>query len=190
VVFNYLMTRGPICGVCAHKRRREIDKAIIDKLPLRQISAEFGVAKSTLGSHRLKCMGLAPVERPPPKPKPEKPNREDITAPSRLAGILSQLPSREEIGDRLGSIVDRLEEISAECHEGGSMALSITSLDKMRASLDSLARLAGHIGTNSTQVNVGVQVSVSANDIAAALAQHLTGNTVEPSKLLELSADE
>jgi len=183
------MSRGPICGICTHKQRREIDQAIIAKTGLRQVAAQFGVSKSTLSDHRIRCMGLTPVVRQPAKPKPEKPDREDVMAPSRLAGVMSQLPSREDLGERLGSIVDRLEGIAATCEEDGSMALSIGALDKMRASIDSLSRLAGHIGSNGgTQVNVGLQVNISAGDIASALASHL--NSLEPLQLIEASADE
>lgn len=181
---------GPLCRVCSSGHRKEIDAALLDETTsLRDITAKFGIARSTLHNHKKRCMGAPTVPDTATRTRLDNEKREKLAATSRVAYLESTLPSREEIGDRLGGIADRLEEISSACQEEGSMALSIGALDKMRASLDSIARLAGHVGTGAAvQVNTQVNVSISAADIGAAMALHL--GTVKPSQLIEATADE
>jgi hypothetical protein len=89
------------------------------------------------------------------------------------------------------AITTQFNEIAATCHKEGAFALSISALDKLRLSLADIARLSGYSGTGSDRsVHVNVGVNVSAQDIGASLAQHLSGLTVEPLKLVEAIADE
>ena len=85
---------------------------------------------------------------------------------------LATLPSRDELGGMYLDVRERLHAIIEQAEQQGTGAISVTGLNAVRQTLDSLARLAGHTG--SPIVNVGVQVNLSATDIAAELAKRLT----------------
>ena len=67
----------------------------------------------------------------------------------------------------------RIDEIVTQAQQQGSLNVAISGLNSIRQTLDSLARLAGHLQPASTQVNVAVQtnVNVGAVQIAERLIQ-------------------
>lgn len=189
--------RGPLCKVCTSPMRALIDADMLSGgMTLRQISAKFGIGHTTLHNHRVRCQGIAPTRKPGPPHTPEddarsRQKRKEAAAPSRIAALEAGLPSREELGATLEDCISRLDAIVTRNEDSGVDAVALKGLGEIRSTVSELAKLAGHVGAGSTQnINVGVQVSVSANDIASALAQHLTGSTVKPATLLELAADE
>ena len=50
------------CTVCFHARRSEIETALADKIPLREIAREFGIGKDSARRHRLH---MTPIPQPP-----------------------------------------------------------------------------------------------------------------------------
>lgn len=189
------LTIPPICKVCASKDRKTIDGMLLDgSTSLRDITTKYGIPKTTLHRHRVKCQGWMPTPDHQVRIQRENERRELMAAPSRLAAVEAALPNKNELGDILGSCISRLDVIVARCEENGADAIAISGIDAIRKQVGDLARIAGHIGTGSqTNVNVGVSVSVSASDIGAALAQHLSGGKVSRSdaaKVLELTANE
>jgi hypothetical protein len=142
-----------------------IDQLLLAKTPLRTVAAQCGVNKSTLSNHRARCMGLGPV--------PTKQMREEAAAPSRLAAVLHQLPSADDLGGILNACIARLDTIVTRCETSGADAIAISGIDGIRKQVGDLARLAGHVGTGSQNVNVAVAVSITADQVVAGLAQHL-----------------
>jgi carbon monoxide dehydrogenase subunit G len=67
----------------------------------------------------------------------------------------------------------RIDDIVTEAQRQGSLNVAISGLNSVRQTLDSLARLAGHLQPAGTQVNVSVQntVNVTAVQIAERLIQ-------------------
>ena len=67
----------------------------------------------------------------------------------------------------------RIDEIVTQAQQQGSLNVAISGLNSIRQTLDSLARLAGHLQPASTQVNVAVQtnINVGAVQIAERLIQ-------------------
>lgn len=45
------------CTVCRHSDRQAIDSALLSGASVRHVAAQFGLKKSTVGEHRLRCMG-------------------------------------------------------------------------------------------------------------------------------------
>ena len=64
-------------------------------------------------------------------------------------------------------------QIVEQAQQQGSLNVAISGLNSIRQTLDSLARLAGHLQPASTQVNVAVQtnINVGARQIAERLIQ-------------------
>lgn len=195
---------GPICSVCIHKERAAIDYRLATGEGIRSIAAAYGIPKSAVDRHkRLHAGIIGTAHKPPRPPKPVDPDkgairisreerRAELAELSRGTVAQALLPTAEELSAKYQSYMERLEAVISKAEEEGAAALSIQGLTAARQTVDSLAKLAG-LSSGGTQVNVAVGVSISASDIASALAGHLTGGTVSPSEaanVLELTANE
>ena len=92
---------------------------------------------------------------------------------ARGSAAVALLPSKETLGGAYSDLRARIDDIVAQAQQQGSLNVAISGLNSIRQTLDSLARLAGHLQPASTQVNVSVQntVNVSAVQIAERLIQ-------------------
>jgi carbon monoxide dehydrogenase subunit G len=81
------------------------------------------------------------------------------------------LPSKENLGDAYFELRTRIDQIVEQAQEQGSLNVAISGLNSIRQTLDSLARLAGHLQPAGTQVNVAVQTNVNVG--AAQIAERL-----------------
>ena len=144
---------------------------------MKELCSEFGLGRMSLSRHRMNCAGLSPSF--------SKADLETRREPSRAIMALASLPSREELGAMYLDVRDRLHSIIEKAEEQGAGAISVAGLNAARQTLDSLARIAGH--SNGPTVNVGLQVNLSATDIAAELAKRL-GDA--PAKVIEAALDE
>jgi hypothetical protein len=144
---------GRRCKTCSHPNRVEIDRRLTADEPVRQIARDYGLNHVSLLKHKKDCAGL--------KTKTAEERRE----PTRGTVALALLPSREEMGAHYERLGERIDEIVKAAERTGSLAVAVQGLNTLRQTFDSMSRLAGHTGPN-TQVNVGVQVNISAADLA------------------------
>ncbi|CAJ0879434.1 hypothetical protein AMST5_03060 [freshwater sediment metagenome] len=126
----------------------------------------------------MNCTGLAPVAT--------KKAREDRREISRGTVALAMLPSREEMGAHYAGLGERIDGIVQAAEKAGSLAVAVQGLNSLRQNLDSISKLAGHMG-GAPQVNVGVHVNISAGEIAAELSKMLRGANA---KVIEAALDE
>ena len=179
---------APICQVCKHPRRKEIDAKLLDpNASLRDVMREFGIATTSLHRHRVSHQGWVPVKDMKARTEKENKKRAEMAAPSRVAYLESKLPTRDECGEVLSQCVDRLDKIVKRAEKSGADAVAISGLDGIRKQIADLSRLAGHIG-GAPMVNVGVAVNVSAADVASELARYL-GAAAAPDIREAISAD-
>jgi carbon monoxide dehydrogenase subunit G len=92
---------------------------------------------------------------------------------ARGSAAVALLPSKEELSSKHFEVIARIDEIYAQARAEGSLQIALSGLNSIRQTLDSLARLAGHLQPAGTQVNVAVQtnVTVGAMQIAERLIQ-------------------
>lgn len=156
---------------------------------LRDVAAKFDIPIGTLHRHRVNHQGWVVTSDNAERMAKENRRRELMAAESRIAYLEAKLPTREELGEKLEDCIARLDNIVTK-HEkaGGVDTIALRGLGEMRATVADLAKLAGHVGGTAPTVNVGVQVNMNANDIGAAIAQHLSA--ADPSLLIEATADE
>lgn len=169
-----------LCTVCTNARRAEIDRALVKGATERALATEFGLSKGAIHRHKLQCAGLAPVGT--------KKVREAQREISQGTVALALLPTRDQLGSRYEMLGERIDAIIEDAKKAGSLAVAVQGLNSLRQNWDSLAKLAGHTGPN-TQVNVGVQVNIRAEDIASELAKHLTGANLKVVEGLALDDD-
>jgi hypothetical protein len=148
------------CSTCQHIKRPEIDRRLAGGEPVAQVARDHEINLSSLHRHKTNCLKLASSNRI----KKEA---------ARGSAAVALLPSKETLSGAYSELRSRIDEIVAQAQEQGSLNVAISGLNSIRQTLDSLARLAGHLQPASTQVNVAVQtnVNVRAVQIAERLIQ-------------------
>jgi hypothetical protein len=146
------------CTTCQHLKRPEIDRRLAAGEPTRQIAQDHDLNPSSLHRHRANCLKLSS-------------SNAIMKDAARGTAAVALLPSKETLSGAYFELRLRIDEIVAQAQAEGSLAVAVSGLNSVRQTLDSLARLAGHIGAAGTQVNVAVQNNVNVN--VAQIAERL-----------------
>jgi hypothetical protein len=152
------MTRP--CSTCQHLKRPEIDRRLAVGEPVAQVARDYNLNVSSLHRHKTNCLKLGS-------------SNEIKKDAARGSAALALLPSKENIGNAYSDLCVRIDAIVKQAQDQGSLNVAISGLNSIRQTLDSLARLAGHLQPAGAQVNVAVQtnVNVGAAEIAERLIQ-------------------
>jgi len=147
------MTRP--CNTCHHLRRPEIDRRLAAGEPVAPLARDYDLTASSVRRHRSNCLKLGS-------------SNEIKKDAARGSAAVALLPSKESLGNAYADLQARIDEIVTQAQQQGSLNVAISGLNSIRQTLDSLARLAGHLQPASTQVNVAVQtnVNITAAEIA------------------------
>ncbi|MFY9602293.1 MAG: hypothetical protein WBX05_14415 [Pseudolabrys sp.] len=104
---------------------------------------------SSLHRHRTNCLKLASSNA----------IKKDA---ARGSAAVALLPSKETISGAYLELQTRIDQIVAQAEHQGPLNVAISGLNSIRQTLDSLARLAGHLQPAGAQVNnVAVQTNVN-----------------------------
>jgi hypothetical protein len=148
------------CTTCQHLKRPEIDRRLAAGEPVAQVAHDHDLNLSSLHRHKTNCLKLGSSNQ----------IKKDAAQGSAAIALL---PSKENLSAAYSELCSRIDAIVAQAQQQGSLNVAISGLNSIRQTLDSLARLAGHLQPASTQVNVAVQtnVNVEAKQIAERLIQ-------------------
>jgi hypothetical protein len=148
------------CVTCQHLKRPEIDRRLASGEPVAPVARDYEINPSSLHRHKTNCLNLGSS------------NAIKKEAAKGSAAV-ALLPSRETLGSAYADLLRRIDEIVTQAQQEGSLNVAISGLNSLRQTIDSFARLAGHLQPASTQVNVAVQnnVNVGATQIAERLIQ-------------------
>ena len=144
------------CTTCQHLKRPEIDRRLAAGEPAAQIARDYELSPSSLHRHRVNCIGLSSSNA----------IKKDA---ARGEAAVALLPSKETLSGAYLQLRDHIDEIVAQAEREGSLPLALKGLNSVRHTLDSLARLGGHVG--GPHVNVAVQNNVTVN--VAQIAERL-----------------
>jgi hypothetical protein len=150
------MTRP--CSSCQHVKRAEIDRRLAAGEPSAHVARDHDLNLSSLYRHRKNCLKLPS-------------SNAIMKEAARGTAAVALLPSKESLGGAYTDLRVRIDEIVAEARQQGSLNVAISGLNSIRQTIDSLARLAGHLQPAGTQVNVAVQTNVNVG--AAQIAERL-----------------
>jgi len=125
-----------------------------------QVARDYDLNLSSLHRHKSNCLKLGS-------------SNQIMKEAARGSAAVALLPSKETLSAAYDGLRTRIDQIVEEAQQQGSLNVAISGLNSIRQTLDSLARLAGHLQRASTQVNVAVQtnVNVGAVQIAERLIQ-------------------
>jgi hypothetical protein len=149
-----------VCGTCQHLKRSEIDRRLAAGEPTAQVARDYEINLSSLHRHRVNCLKLGSANAI----KKEA---------SRGSAALALLPSKETLSGAFTDLASRIDEIIAQAQAEGSLKIALSGLNSLRQTLESHARLAGHIGAAGAQVNVAIQNNVNVN--VTQIAERLIG---------------
>jgi hypothetical protein len=153
------------CNTCQHLKRPEIDRRLAAGEPVSHLARDYGLTVSSVHRHRANCLKLAPAN-------------EIKKEAARGSAAVALLPSKEHLGGAYADLQTRIDEIVTQAQQEGSLSVAISGLNSVRQTLDSLARLAGHLQPASPQVNVTVQNN--AINVIAAFSERIIQNFPEP----------
>jgi hypothetical protein len=135
------------CSTCQHVRRADIDRRLAAGEPGNRIADDYDVNPSSLHRHRVNCLKLGS-------------SNVIMKEVARGSAALACLPSKEELGGSYHEICGRIDQISAQAQQQGSLQIALSGLNSLRHTLDSLSRLSGH-DRQGPQVNVAVQTNLN-----------------------------
>jgi len=138
------------CSTCQHLKRPEIDRRLAAGEPTVQLARDYELNPSSLYRHRTNCLGLGSSSA-------------IMKEAARGTAAAALLPSKETLSSAYFELRDRIDQIVAQAQAEGSLTVAVSGLNSLRQTLDSLARLAGHVGSGSAQVNVAIQNNVNVN---------------------------
>jgi len=147
------------CKTCQHLKRPEIDRRLAAGEPTAQVARDYEINLSSLHRHRVNCLKLGSAN-------------EIKKEAARGTAAVALLPSKEKLSGHYSDLLPQIDQIVAQAQAQGSLAIAISGLNSVRQTLDSWARLAGHIGGGGAQVNVAIQNNVNVDlrrDIAELL---------------------
>ncbi|HET7190532.1 MAG TPA: hypothetical protein VFI98_01340 [Pseudolabrys sp.] len=148
------------CNTCQHLKRPEIDRRLAGGEPLVKVARDYELNPSSLHRHKSNCLKLAS-------------SNQIMKAAAQGSAAVALLPSKEILSGAYDALCKRIDEIVAQAQQQGSLNVAISGLNSIRQTLDSLARLAGHLQPAGTQVNVAVEnrINLGAVQIAERLIQ-------------------
>ena len=143
------------CSTCQHVKRSEIDRRLAAGEPLVTVAREYEINPSSLYRHKRNCLKLAS-------------SNQIMKEVARGSAAIALLPSKETLTEAYDALCKRIDEIVAQAQHEGSLRVAISGLNSIRQTLDSLARLAGHLQPAGPQVNVAVQTNASVGAVQIA----------------------
>jgi hypothetical protein len=139
-----------VCSTCQHLKRPEIDRRLAAGEPTAQVARDYQINQSSLHRHRVNCLALGSAN----VLKKEA---------ARGTAAVALLPSKETLSAAYFELRQQIDQIVARAEAEGSLTIALSGLNSIRQTLDSLARLAGHIGSATAQVNVAIQNNLNIN---------------------------
>jgi hypothetical protein len=139
-----------VCNTCQHLKRAEIDRRLAAGEPTAQVARDYQLNPSSLYRHRVNCLRLGSANAI----KKEA---------ARGSAAIALLPSKETLSGAFTDLASQIDDIIAQAKADGSFKLALSGLNSLRQTLETHARLAGHIGPAGAHVNVAIQNNVNVN---------------------------
>ena len=138
------------CTTCNHLKRPEIDRRLAAGEPEAHVARDYKINPSSLNRHRTNCLKLG---------------SSNVIKKDAARGTVATalLPTKENLSGAYFELRDRIDQIVAQAQQEGSLSVAVSGLNSIRQTLDSLARLGGHVGSAAAQVNVAIENNVSVN---------------------------
>lgn len=188
------------CTVCLHHELKAIDLALLSGEAVVPIGRRFGLAKSAVHRHKIKCLlgGDGQPERgarraassncPQGKPQATSPSSSNV-APARpraAGGTVTALKETPDLADLVGCMVRslrRLENAAEQAAGGGQGAALAAASGQLHKAVDLLSRLIG------AQEGGGQTVPPQVNIIFPAMPGDRAATAERTAPTIDMAAD-
>ena len=140
------------CKICRHEKRQEIDQALLEGTPFRDIAGRFGTSKSALLRHK----------------------QTDIPGTLVKAKQAEEIQDADSLFERLRSLSNEARGILEEARASKDHAIALNAIGRAEKLLELEAKLLGELN-NSTKVAVGINVNLPAPESKEDLAIRMMG---------------
>lgn len=141
---KYRGNRGPVCKVCSHDRRPEVELRLANGTPVRTIAASFDLKKDALYRHRRNHMAAELVTQLQANGRRMSPADLDNLKRSESEGLLQNLVHERARQQRIADKAELLDDF-ANATRASVAALKSSEL---------IAKLLGDIKTGNTTQNI------------------------------------
>jgi len=128
----------PTCTICRHEKRQEIDQALLEGTPFRNIAKRYGTSTTALFRHR----------------------KTDIPDSLMKAKEVEEVRDADTLLDRLKSLSSETRGILKEARETKNHAIALNAIGRAEKLMELEARLLGQLN-DATKVAVGINVNSS-----------------------------
>ena len=140
------------CSVCHHDARPAIDQALVLGSPLRDIAKQFGVGETAVERHRVHV----------------------------AAQLAEAVPDRaDDLHRQVHDLQRRLLVILAMAEEAGDLRAATAAIREARAGIELLARLAGELGEQRTEVRIKTGLERAMGELLDTAERVLPGDAYE-----------
>jgi hypothetical protein len=126
---------GMTCRVCAHKKRAEIDRALLAGEPLRDVAGRFGPSKTALARHKENHLPKALME----------------------AKAAEESQYSDSLFDQLRLVNRETLAILKEARAGNAPMIALNAIDRVSKQVELQAKLLGQLD-ESTKIAIGIAV--------------------------------
>ena len=137
-----------VCSTCQHLKRPEIDRRLAAGEPTAQVARDYDINPSSLHRHRINCLKLGSASA----------IKKEV---ARGTAAVALLPDKQTLAVSYRDLCVRIDQIVAQAQAEGSLSVAVSGLNSLRQTIDSLARLGGHVGSGAAQVNVAIQNNIN-----------------------------
>lgn len=141
---KYRGNRGPVCKVCAHDRRPEVELRLANGTPIRTIAASYGLTKDALYRHRRNHMPAELMQQLQANGRRMSPADLDNLKRTESEGLLQNLVHERARQQRIADKAELLDDY-ANATRASVAALKSSEL---------IAKLLGDIKTGTVTQNI------------------------------------
>lgn len=128
--------RGPVCSVCRHPQRQEIDRALVQGVPDTQVSANFReLSDDSVRRHR----------------------ESHLPAALSKANGAAEVARADDLLGRLHGLQARTDAILEAAEQAGDLRTALGAIRESRGNLELLARLLGELEPPTVNVILSAQ---------------------------------
>jgi hypothetical protein len=177
-----------VCQVCLHPQTAQISRDIANAIPFKVLERKYDLSDSCLHRHKKNCLKM-PIRGRSEASKPKRPG----TIPARISGQGSALrknrPEAHPVDGRCPACLTKLdgelsgedlkrrgerlfytaERIALKAQDSDNATLCLQALDRATRSFETLAKVAGLIGSDAVTINIHQQRERQAYDLLGQL---------------------
>lgn len=136
----------PTCTICRHEKREEIDQALLEGTPFRNIAKRYGTSTTALFRHR----------------------KTDIPTALMKAKEVKEVRNADTLLERLKSLSNEAREILTEARKSKNHTIALNAIGRVEKLMELEAKLLGQLN-DAAKIAIGINVNQPDSEYALTL---------------------